>query len=604
MQTIKNPFRKHALFFLTALGAIFLWGCAPPGPRALLEGKHLLDEGQYALAIEKLKLATSLLATNAQAWNYLGLAYHEAGQPANAVEAYQKALRWDHDLVVAHYNLGCLLLEQHKAESARTELTAFVLHQGNSLDGWVKLGDAQLRLRELGAAEKSFNEALRLNAQSPEALNGLGVVQSERNRSREAAQYFNAALKLQPDFGPALLNLAVISQQSLNNRPFALRKYREYLALQPRPANWESVNETARALEQELNPPARPVTTPPALAVNQNTNPVKSATNVARAPATNSPKVELAAIQPKPGVPAPPARQPNPTEPTSTVEVVNVPEDLVVKPPQDIATPPNRAAAPVTENPKPDGTAFPEADTAKPDKRGFFQRINPANLFRHESKAASPTTPIPSTPTATAPQPAEIVETPPVQPATVNAAPPAKPAAPPVQSWPRYMYKSPAKPASGDRVRAQAYFNQGLKAQREGSLRDAIAAYRAAAQLDPAFFEAQANLGLAEHDLGEMGQSLAAYETALAIKPDSTRTRFSFALALRKAGYLMDAAQELERVLAANPEDASAHFVLANLYAEQFHQPQAARRHYERVLAIDPRFPQATDIRFWLNENP
>jgi tetratricopeptide (TPR) repeat protein len=179
-----------------------------------------------------------------------------------------------------------------------------------------------------------------------------------------------------------------------------------------------------------------------------------------------------------------------------------------------------------------------------------------------------------------------------------------KPAAPPVQSWPRYTYKSPAKPASRDRVRAQAFFNRGLQAQREGSLRDAIGAYRTATQLDPAFFEAHANLGLAEHDFGEMEQSLAAYETALAIKPDSTRTRFSFALALRKAGYQLDAAQELERVLAANPEDASAHFVLANLYAEQFHQPQTARRHYERVLAIDPHYPQATDIRFWLNENP
>src|SRR5579859_1744660 len=315
MQTIKNPLRKASLFFLTALGAFMLWGCAPPGPRALLEGKHLLDKGQYELAIEKLKLATSLLATNAQAWNYLGLAYHEAGQPANAAEAYQKALRWDHDLVVAHYNLGCLWLEQNKADAARTELTAFVLHQGNSLDGWLKLGDAQLRLRELGAAEKSFNEALRLNAQSAEALNGLGVIQSERNHSREAAQYFNAALKQQPDFGPALLNLAVISQQSLNNRPFALRKYREYLALQPRPPNWESVNETAQALEQELNPPARPVTNPPVLAVNQTTNPVKPATNVVRAPTTNSSKVELAAVQPKLAVPAPLTRQPAPTEP-------------------------------------------------------------------------------------------------------------------------------------------------------------------------------------------------------------------------------------------------------------------------------------------------
>src|SRR5260370_28115747 len=174
MQAIKNQFRKHVLFFLTALGASFLWSCAPPGPRALLEGKHLLDKGQYAPAIEKLKLATSLLATNAQAWNYLGLAYHEAGQPANAVEAYQKALRWDHDLVIAHYNLGCLLLEQNKPESARTELTAFVLHQGNSLDGWLKLGDAQLRLRELGAAAKRFTEAPRLNAPSPEALKWQG----------------------------------------------------------------------------------------------------------------------------------------------------------------------------------------------------------------------------------------------------------------------------------------------------------------------------------------------------------------------------------------------------------------------------------------------
>jgi tetratricopeptide (TPR) repeat protein len=605
MQTIKNPFRKHSLFFLTALGAIFLWGCAPPGPRALLEGKRLLDEGQYAPAIEKLKLATSLLATNAQAWNYLGLAYHEAGQPANAVEAYQKALHWDHDLVIAHYNLGCLLLEQNKAESARTELTAFILHQGNSLDGWLKLGDAQLRLRELGAAEKSFTEALRLNSQNAEALNGLGVVQSQRNHSREAAQYFHAALRQQPDFGPALLNLAVTSQQSLNNRPLALQKYREYLALQPRPPNWESVNETARALEQELNPPARPVTNPPALAVNQNTNPVKPATNIARTPVTNSPKIELAAIQPKPAGPAPtPTRQSVQTEPPSTVEVVNVPEDLVIKPAQDISSARLRPATPLDKNPLPEPPASADADTTKTNKRGFFQRINPANLFRREPKAASPATPLPSTSTVTTPMPAESSEPAVAPPTVASTIAPVRAAAPPVQTWPRYKYKSPAKPAAGDRVRAQAFFNQGLQAQREGSVRDAVAAYRTAAQLDPAFFEAQANLGLAEHDLGEMEQSLAAYENALAIKPDSTRTRFSFALALRKAGCYLDAAQELERVLAANPEDASAHFALANLYAEQFHQPQAARQHYERVLAIDPRYPQATDIRFWLNENP
>ena len=606
MQAIKNPPGKAGLFFLTALGAIFLWGCAPPGPRALLEGKHLLDEGKYAPAIEKLKLATSLLATNAQAWNYLGLAYHEAGQPVEAVEAYQKALRWDHDLVVAHYNLGCLFLEQNKPDSARTELTAFILHQGNSLDGWLKLGDAQLRLRELGTAEKSFTEALRLNSQNAEALNGLGVVQSQRNHSREAVQYFNAALRQQPDFAPALLNLAVISQQSLNNRPLALQKYREYLALQPRPPNWESVNETARALELELSPPPRAITNPPVLAAIQNTNPAKPATNLVRAPVTNSPKVELAAVQPKPVAPAPPPiKQPLQTEPPSTVEVVSVPEDLVIKPAQDISPSRPKAIPSPDKTPPSDPPIAMDADTTKPAKHGFFQRINPANLFRREPKTTSQAAPAPLAPTviASAP-PIDPGEPATAQPTTVNLAPSAKPVAPAVQAWPRYIYKSPAKPAPGDRARAQPFFDQGLQAQREGRPRDAVAGYRAAAQLDPTFFEAQANLGLAEYDLGEMEQSLAAYENAMVLKPDSARTRFSFALALRKAGYFLDAAQEFERVLSASPDDAPAHLALANLYAEQFHQLQAARQHYLRVLAIDPHNPQATDIRFWLNENP
>src|ERR1700757_1903598 len=134
-------------------------GCGPPGPRALLEGKRLIEQGKYAPAVEKLRLATSLLSTNAQAWNYLGLACHRAGQPADAVQAYRTALKLNHDLVVVHYNLGCLLLEQNRPETleaARDELTAFTLHQGNSLEGWLKLGATQLRLKDYAAAERTF----------------------------------------------------------------------------------------------------------------------------------------------------------------------------------------------------------------------------------------------------------------------------------------------------------------------------------------------------------------------------------------------------------------------------------------------------------------
>ena len=172
MVTKKKRLRGRIQFLLTTVMVAGLLGCMPAGPRALLKGKRLLDEGKNTEAIEELKVATSLLATNAQAWNYLGLAYHHAGHAAEAVEAYQRALGLNHDLVAVHYNLGCLLLEQNRPdtlEGARNELTAFVVRQGNVVDGWLKLGTAQLRLGQVPLAETSFKEVLQLSPGNPEA---------------------------------------------------------------------------------------------------------------------------------------------------------------------------------------------------------------------------------------------------------------------------------------------------------------------------------------------------------------------------------------------------------------------------------------------------
>src|SRR5271154_1365232 len=104
--------KKHPRRFLLAalLGIALSWmaGCTPPGPRALLEGRRLIEQGDYAGAVEQLKLATSLMQTNALAWNYLGLACHHANLPNDAFVAYKRALELNHDLVWVHYNLGCL----------------------------------------------------------------------------------------------------------------------------------------------------------------------------------------------------------------------------------------------------------------------------------------------------------------------------------------------------------------------------------------------------------------------------------------------------------------------------------------------------------------
>ncbi len=238
MLTTKN---RDASLTLTVLAVVLLVGCAPPGPRAIRDGERLIRQGRFEQAIVRLEKGVRLLPKNAQAWNYLGLAYHTAGRADEATRAYQQALVLDRDLAAARYNLGCLHLERSNPASAIVELTTYTALQPKAGDGWMKLGTAQLRARQLDAAERSFQQAKKLTARAPEALNGLGLIQVQRRRYTEASQQFSAALSQQSDYAPALLNVAVVSHQYLNNRAFALQKYREYLALKPSPVNAANV---------------------------------------------------------------------------------------------------------------------------------------------------------------------------------------------------------------------------------------------------------------------------------------------------------------------------------------------------------------------------
>jgi tetratricopeptide (TPR) repeat protein len=588
MLTIKKRVGNKAAILLTSLG--LLAGCMPSGPRALLQGERLIEQGNYAAAAERLRTATSLLATNAQAWNYLAIACHHLGEQDEAVRAYQRALSLNHDLSEAHYNLGCLWLEQNKLEAARTEFTAYTLRRGNAPEGFLQLATVQARARDFTAAERSFTDVLRLSPQNPEALNGLGLLRLQQRRPAEAEQFFAAALKQQPGYRPALLNSAIVTHQYLHDLPGARQKYRAYLALKPPPPDAESVATTVRQIDQELTVPPRPapVVTNPAppkpapapvtrvLAAPKVEPPVAAPKPL---PVTNGPKI-VPALAPAPA-PAPVAAPP--------VQVVQLAPEPVVKPAQDVAPRP----APIVRPPAPVAatSSVPVATNApKPVKRGFLDRVNPVNIFRSEPKPPLRPTPLP--PLMDTPAPA------PPLPAATTSSPAA--AAP----YSHYNYRSPAKPAAGNREEAQRLFDQGLQAQNAHRVNDAIPLYRQAVQQDPSFFEAQFYLAFAATEAGQLPVALTSYEYALAINPNEANARYNFALVLKQANCLPDAVNELERLLALHPDTARAHLALANIYAQQLRQPARARQHYLKVLELDPRSPEATTIGYWLRDHP
>jgi len=580
-------------------------GCTPPGPRALLEGKQLLERGDYAAAVEKLRVATSLLATNAQAWNYLGLAYHQNGQGTEAERAYQRALAFNRDLTEAHFNLGCLWLEENKLEGAKSELLACTLRRGNSLEVLLKLGTAQLRSRELVAAERTFADALRLSPKNVEATTGIGMSRAQRGRATEAVQWFKAALQEDPHYGPALLNLAVVAQQQLRDRSLALQNYREYADLKPAPDNVAAVRGMIRQLELELSATSRPAPAPPATG-SSNTNAhkptateVARTTNTTKATAANSAqsaaaaRTDLAMAATKP-VPAPtptpaPANASTPAAPPMNRETVRLAPEPTLRTAQDQPENPATSSAAADQAEAVNAGGAGRSADGKTPKRGFLRRINPLNLFTGQEKNGVRTTPLPNAAGAA--------------PAVSSGSVAASEFAGDVSNIPRYTYKVLAAPAEGDHASANRSFSQGFEAQAENRLPDAIQAYRRATQLDPAFFDAYYNLALVAKQAGKLSEAMTAYETALSLRPTALDARYHFALALKQSNYFIDAANELEKLLATYPNEIRGHLALGNLYAQQLRQPGKARLHYLKVLELDPGNSQGPAISYWLANN-
>jgi tetratricopeptide (TPR) repeat protein len=312
--------------------------------------------------------------------------------------------------------------------------------------------------------------------------------------------------------------------------------------LTPRPANWDAVNEIANNLEQPTSV-AAPAPAPPVV------EPKPLSLARTSAPTKPTPAVAVA----KKTATSPP---PHLLPPAST-QVVNL------QPEPEIVTTPGKTVATA----EPTLTSTPEPATGRPAVNYIHNGITPLPAPGSQTK------------------PVSIFQ----------------PAAP---TFPRYLYLSPRKPAAGNHGSASGMFTRAQEYEQRSRWTDALEWYRRATAADPSWFEAQYNYGVLAYRLRIYPAALPAYETALAIQPDSVNARYNFALALKAAGYATDAVDELEKIVAANPNEVRAQLALGNLYAQQLRDPAQARRHYLKVLELDPHNAQATDIRFWLSANP
>lgn len=234
-----------------------VWAKQPDSPRAAENlGTALLGAQEMEEAASMLEQAVEMNPRSVQAYNGLGFAQIALGELDQAVEAFREAVRLDPNFTKARKNFGKALrdrgdldeaLEQfaevlrinprdhdarlefantfmakHKFDEAVEQYVYIVSENPGHASAWTNLGTAHLNRAQARAAEahgpideatleeaaEAFRAAIRLNPESTNAHNSLGIIHAMREDYDAAIESFRQSLLLDPSSAPAHYNLA------------------------------------------------------------------------------------------------------------------------------------------------------------------------------------------------------------------------------------------------------------------------------------------------------------------------------------------------------------------------------------------------------------
>ncbi len=192
---------RASVILLVCLGLTACSGSSPKDPNErsatelyMLKGVQYMEKGRLDIALQDLTHAVELDDHNAEAHNALGVLYERLGQPRDAEEHFKRALSLDENNLGVANNYGRLLCAQGNSEQAM----------------------------------KLFRKAYesRLYPTPWLALTNAGICALSTGGKADGEAYLRKALDANPEFAPALLEMAKLSQANgahLSARAFLQR---------------------------------------------------------------------------------------------------------------------------------------------------------------------------------------------------------------------------------------------------------------------------------------------------------------------------------------------------------------------------------------------
>ena len=163
------------------------------------KGLGSLSKRDFAESLSHFTKAVQAFPDYFEAYYHMGVVETRRGRLEEAMQAFQKAVDLSGGRYAwAEFGIGYVLHLEGKAEEAITTVRRGLELDGNSADGYVILGMAQLRLHRPDEAEQSAREALLRNPNFAQAYLVLADSYGYRHEYSAQLQGLEDYLKLQP----------------------------------------------------------------------------------------------------------------------------------------------------------------------------------------------------------------------------------------------------------------------------------------------------------------------------------------------------------------------------------------------------------------------
>jgi len=144
---------------------------------------------------------------------------------------------------------------------------------------------------------------------------------------------------------------------------------------------------------------------------------------------------------------------------------------------------------------------------------------------------------------------------------------------------------------------AEAWYGLGDAHRFAGSYDAAEMAYEEALKRDPTHLDSWNNLGITRVNTGDAFGARAAWQSALAVNRTYCKAHANLGFLAHGRGQVEEAVVEFTTTLSYCPDNLVAHYGLGTIYADNQRNPKRAVAHFEALLAIDPGFSRADEVK-------